>query len=376
MKKDTICVHSGTYADSTTKGICTPIYPSSSYEYMDLDENVYPRYYNTPNQQAIIAKLCALENADDGLFFSSGMAAISTTIFALLKQGEHIVLQKDIYGGTHHFATAEFDRFGIEYDFADNDLADIQSKVRDNTRIIYIETPSNPLLLITDIEAVADFAKKKQILTIIDNTFATPINQTPMDMGIDVVIHSGTKYIGGHSDICCGATVASQPLIKKIKASAANFGGTLNALTCYLIERSLKTLSIRVDRQNQNALTIARKLTDKAELSAVYYPGLESHPGYDIARRQMQAFGGMLSFELDTSRVDTYQFLRRLKLIRPALSLGGIETIVCAPAVTSHAKISDAERAQLGIKDGLLRLSVGIEDPEDILADIEQAFGK
>jgi cystathionine beta-lyase len=343
---------------------------------MDLDENVYPRYYNTPNQQAITAKLCALENADDGLFFSSGMAAISTTIFALLKQGEHMVLQKDIYGGTHHFATAEFDRFGIEYDFADNNLADIQSKVRDNTRIIYIETPSNPLLLITDIEAVADFAKSNQILTIIDNTFATPINQTPMDMGIDVVIHSGTKYIGGHSDICCGATVASQPLIKKIKASAANFGGTLNALTCYLIERSLKTLSIRVDRQNQNALTIARKLADKAEISTVYYPGLESHPGYDIARRQMQAFGGMLSFELDTSRVDTHRFLRRLKLISPALSLGGIETIVCTPAVTSHAKISDTERAQLGIKDGLLRLSVGIEDAEDILADIEQAFGK
>ncbi len=374
MKKDTKCVHSGTYADAITKGIGTPIYPSSSYEYMDLDENVYPRYYNTPNQKAIIAKLCALENAEDGLFFSSGMAAISTTIFALLKQGDHIVLQKDIYGGTHHFATAEFDRFGIAYDFVDNDLADIQAKVRDNTRIIYIETPSNPLLLITDIEAVADFARSKQILTIIDNTFATPINQTPIDFGIDVVIHSGTKYIGGHSDICCGAAMASKALIEKIKVTAANFGGSLNALTCYLIERSLKTLGIRVDRHNQNALAIARELAEKDQISAVYYPGLESHPGFDIASRQMQAFGGMLSFELDTKRFDTQQFLRRLKLIRPALSLGGVETIVCAPAVTSHAKISDAERAQLGITDGLLRLSVGIEDPEDILADIEQAF--
>ena len=376
MKKNTQCVHSGTHTDSFTKGIGTPIYPSSSYEYLDLDENVYPRYYNTPNQKAIIAKLCALENAEDGLFFSSGMAAISTTIFALLKQGDHIVLQKDIYGGTHHFATAEFDRFGIAYDFADNDLADIQSKVRDTTRIIYIETPSNPLLLITDIEAVADFAKKKQILTIIDNTFATPINQTPLDMGIDVVIHSGTKYIGGHSDICCGAAVASKVLIEKVKASAANFGGSINALTCYLIERSLKTLGIRVDRQNLNALIIARKLADKNQITKVYYPGLESHPGYAIASKQMRAYGGMLSFELDTSRVDTHRFLRRLKLIRPALSLGGIETIVCAPAVTSHAKISDAERARLGITDGLLRLSVGIEDPEDILADIEQALEK
>ena len=375
MKKTTQCVHSGSYADPDTKGIGTPIYTSSSYEYMDLAENVYPRYYNTPNQKAVIAKLCALENAEDGLFFSSGMAAISTAIFALLKQGDHIVLQKDIYGGTHHFATAEFDRFGIAYDFVDNDLADIQAKVRDNTRVIYIETPSNPLLLITDIQAVTDFARSKQILTIIDNTFATPINQTPMDLGIDVVIHSGTKYIGGHSDICCGAAVASKALVEKIKASAANFGGSLNALTCYLIERSLKTLAIRVDRQNQNALTIARKLADKSQINAVYYPGLESHPGFDIASRQMQAFGGMISFELDTSRVDTHQFLRRLKLIRPALSLGGVETIVCAPAVTSHSKISDAERDELGITDGLLRLSVGIEDPDDILADIEQAFG-
>ena len=196
-----------------------------------------------------------------------------------------------------------------------------------------------------------------------------------MDLGIDVVIHSGTKYIGGHSDLCCGAAVASKVLIEKIKASAANFGGSLNALTCYLIERSLKTLGLRVDRQNQNALTIARKLADKVEISTVYYPGLESHPGFDIASRQMQAFGGMVSFELDTSRVDTHQFLRRLKLVCPALSLGGVETIVCAPAVTSHSKISDAEREELGITDGLLRLSVGIEDPGDILADIEQAFG-
>ena len=374
MKKDTKCVHSGTYADSITKGIGTPIYPSSSYEYLDLEENVYPRYYNTPNQKAIIEKLCALENAEDGLFFSSGMAAISTTIFALLKQGDHIVLQKDIYGGTHHFATAEFDRFGIAYDFADNDLADIQAKVRENTRIIYIETPSNPLLLITDIEAVAAYARSKQLLTIIDNTFATPINQTPLDLGIDVVIHSGTKYIGGHSDICCGACVASKAMIKKIKKSAANFGGSLNALTCYLIERSLKTLAIRVNRQSQNALAIARKLVNKDQIRAVYYPGLETHPGFDIASRQMQAFGAMLSFELDTNRVDTHSFLRGLKLIRPALSLGGVETIVCAPAVTSHAKISDAERAQLGITEGLLRLSVGIEDPDDILADMEQAF--
>ena len=210
MKKQTQCVHGGTYRDFVTKGVNTPIFTSSSFEYLDLTENVYPRYNNTPNQKAVIGKLCALENAADGLIFSSGMAAISTAIFSLLSKGDHIVLQKDIYGGTHHFATAEFDRFGIAYDFVSNQLEEIEKAVRDNTRILYIETPSNPLLLITDIQAVAEYARSKQILTIIDNTFATPINQTPIDLGIDIVIHSGTKYIGGHGDICCGAAVSSK----------------------------------------------------------------------------------------------------------------------------------------------------------------------
>lgn len=374
MRKDSQCVHSGTYHDPGTKGINTPVFPSSSFEYMDLDENVYPRYFNTPNQKAIIEKLCALENAEGGLVFSSGMAAISTAIFGLLQKGDHIVLQKDIYGGTHHFATAEFDRFGIEYDFADNQLTDIQAKARYNTRIIYIETPSNPLLLITDIQAVTSFAESKQILTMIDNTFATPINQNPIDLGIDIVVHSGTKYIGGHSDLCCGAVVSSRDLIARMQATAANFGGSLNSGTCYLIERSLKTLGIRMDRHNQNAGFLARKLQGNANIEKVYYPGLETHPGYEIAKRQMRAFGGMVSFELNRSKIDPQQFLRNLKMIRPALSLGGVETIICAPATTSHEKISAAERQELGITDGLLRLSVGIEDPEDIFSDIEQAL--
>ena len=240
MKKDTQCVHSGTYVDSETKGINTPIFTSSSFEYLDRPENVYPRYFNTPNQKTVINKLCALENAEDGLIFSSGMAAISTVIFSLLKSGDHIVLQRDIYGGTHHFATADFDRFGIEYSFVSSNLGEIENAVRNNTRIVYIETPSNPLLVITDIAAVAQLAKSKNILTAIDNTFASPINQNPLDCGIDIVIHSGTKYIGGHSDICCGAVLAAKDLIAKIKGFAANSGGSLNAVTCYLIERSLK----------------------------------------------------------------------------------------------------------------------------------------
>jgi len=374
MKKNTQCVHSGTCPDPRTRGINTPIFTSSSYEYLDMPENVYPRYFNTPNQKAIIDKLCALENAEDGLIFSSGMAAISTVIFSLLRSGDHLVLQRDIYGGTHHFATAEFDKFGIEYSFTTNPAAEIEKAIRPNTRLIYIETPSNPLLLITDIAAVAQIAKSRNILTVIDNTFATPINQNPLELGIDIVLHSGTKYIGGHSDICCGVAVASKALISKIKDSAANFGGSLNAITCYLIERSLKTLGIRIAKHNSNALTVARQLQKNPLIKKVYYPGLENHPGFAIAAKQMSGFGGMLSFELDGQKVNPNGFLKKLKLIKPALSLGGVETIICAPVTTSHEKMSSRERAELGITDSLLRLSVGIEDADDIIADIEQAL--
>ena len=374
MKKDTRCVHSGTSVDPETRGLNTPIYTSSSFEYLDAPENVYPRYFNIPNQKTIIDKLCALENAEDGLVFSSGMAAITTVLFALLSSGDHIVLQKDIYGGTHHFATAEFDRFGIEYSFVTGTIEEIEKAVCDNTRVIYIETPSNPLLVITDIEAVVQLARSKNILTVIDNTFATPINQNPLDFGLDVVTHSGTKYIGGHSDICCGAALASKELIARVKTSAANFGGSLNAMTCYLIERSLKTLGIRVEKQNMNALQIARHLQTNPLIQKIYYPGLEDHPGHDIARGQMKNYGGMLSFELDPDKTDPYQFLKNLRLITPALSLGGVETIICAPVTTSHQKMTDEERAGLGITDSLLRLSVGIEDVDDIIADIDQAL--
>jgi len=374
MKKATQCVHSGTYRDPNTRGVNTPIFTSSSYEYLGIAENIYPRYFNTLNQKTVVAKLCALENAEDGLLFSSGMAAISTAIFAFVRSGDHVVLQKDIYGGTYHFVTAEFEKFGIEYSLVSNTVEDIAAAVRENTRIIYIETPSNPLLRITDIAAIANISKSRNILSIIDNTFATPINQNPLDFGIDVVLHSGTKYIGGHSDICCGAALASRHLMDKIRSCAANFGGSLNAITCYLIERSLKTLGIRVDRQNRNALAVARSLQNHGAVKKVHYPGLENHPGFDTASRQMKAFGGMLAFELDERRIDPDQFQKKLKLIKPAVSLGGVETIICSPIATSHAKLSAAECADLGISVGLLRLSVGIEDEADLIADIHQAL--
>ncbi|MGD9051586.1 MAG: PLP-dependent aspartate aminotransferase family protein [Desulfobacterales bacterium] len=372
MQKNTRCVHCGTGKDPLTRGLNTPIFTSSSFEYLDAAENVYPRYFNIPNQRAVVDKLCALEKAEDGVLFSSGMAAISTALLTFLSSGDHVVLQKDIYGGTHHFVTAEFERFGIEYTFVSNEAADIEKAVKPKTRVIYIETPSNPLLLVTDIGATARIAKDNGALSVIDNTFATPINQNPLDLGIDIVTHSGTKYLGGHSDLCCGAVLTRRDLAEKIAATAANLGGSMNAMTCYLLERSLKTLGVRVDKHNRNAQIIADHLQMDARIRKVFYPGLESHPGHALAKKQMHGFGGMLAFELDGPAPE--QFLKRLKMITPALSLGGVETIICSPATTSHQKISAAERAELGISDATLRLSVGIEDPDDIIADIEQAL--
>ena len=374
MKKDTQCVHSGTRVDRDTRGLNTPIYTSSSFEYLDVPANVYPRYFNTPNQKALIEKLCALENAEDGIIFSSGMAAISTVFMTFLGSGDHVVLQKDIYGGTYHFVTAEFDRFGIQYTFVSNRAEEIEQAVEKNTKMIYIESPSNPLLLITDIEATAQIAKANNVLSVIDNTFATPINQNPVDLGIDLVTHSGTKYLSGHSDLCCGAVLGRNDLVNPIKSTAADFGGSLNAMTCYLLERSIKTLNVRMEKHNQNARIIAEYLQKDPRIPKVYYPGLENHPGHALARKQMSGFGGMLSFELGGHEAGSDRFLKKLKLITPALSLGGVETIICAPVTTSHEKMSDAERAALGITDNLLRLSVGIENTDDIIADIEGAL--
>jgi cystathionine beta-lyase len=373
MKPYTRYVHSGKVKDRITGGINSPVFTSSSFEYLDASENLYPRYFNTPNQQAVVDKLCAIEQAEAGILFSSGMAAISTTMLTLLGSGDHVLIQNDIYGGTHHFITADFDRFGIEYTFVANQPGDMEKALQDNTKMIYIETPSNPLLSITDIQAVAALARKHQIVTVIDNTFATPVHQNPISLGIDIVVHSGTKYLGGHSDICCGVILTRHSLAQQIRQTAANLGGSLNAETCYLLERSIKTLGIRVERQSSNAAAIARCLHGNPNISKVYYPGLEDHPGHDIARRQMSGFGAMLSFEL-AAEVDPQQFLRKLRIITPAVSLGGVETIICSPAQTSHVKVSKTEREQMGINDNLLRLSVGIEDVEDLTGDLTAAL--
>jgi len=374
MNKETICVRSGTYHDAATGGVNTPIFTSSSFEYIDREDCPYPRYFNTPNQDAVVRKVCALEGAEDGVLFSSGMAAMSTAVLAFAGAGDHVVMLDALYGGTHAFATDEFDRLGIRYSFTATDADAVGRAIRKNTKVVVIESPTNPLLGIVDIRKVAQVAGERGVTTIIDNTFATPIRQNPLKLGIDVVVHSGTKYLGGHSDLCCGIAVTSRPRAARIRALARHLGGSLNAITCYLLERSLKTLDVRVERQTRNAAQIAEFLAGEQAVRRVYYPGLPTHPGHDIARSQMRGFGAMLAFELDVKAGNPTAFQKRLRLIRPAVSLGGVETTICSPAATSHAKISAAERRRIGITDSLLRLSVGIEHADDLIADLAQAL--
>jgi cystathionine beta-lyase/cystathionine gamma-synthase len=267
----------------------------------------------------------------------------------------------------------ELERFGISFSFASADDRSIANACGSNTRMIFIESPSNPLLTIVDLSAVAAFAKSKGIITVIDNTFASPILQNPVKHGFDLVMHSGTKYLGGHSDLCCGTVNGPSVLIDKVRNHAISYGGCLNAQDCYLLERSLKTLELRVARQSANAEAIALQLADNENVKQVFYPGLESHPGHKIAKRQMEGFGGMLSFEL-ADHIDSVNYIRRLKMVICAISLGGVETTLCQPMATSHQKMSAAERERLGITDGLIRLSVGIEDVQDIITDLLQAL--
>lgn len=373
-EKNTVCVHAGTTFDSDFSGVNTPIYTSTASRYPNSAEQVwYPRYFNTPNQMAVAQKMARLENGEAALVFSSGMAAVSTTLLGLCRQGDHILFQDVIYGGTLHFVKHHLLSFGIDVDFF-SDEKEVVTKIRPETKLIYIETPSNPLLGITNILAISRIAKEHGIISIIDSTFATPINQNPLDLNIDIVIHSGTKYLGGHSDLCCGVVVSSHSLIARITEMAKCLGGSLDANSCYLLERSLKTLAMRVKRHNENAQTIAEFLNRHPQIKKVYYPGLSGHPGHEIAKKQMPGgFGGMLAFELGKpGSVD--MFLKKLKIVTPAVSLGGVESLICQPAQTSHASLPKVERMKLGITDELLRLSVGIEDVESLLSDLEQAL--
>lgn len=374
MGFNTICTHYGEIEDTQFQGAISPIYLSTSYAFDNVDTKRYPRYFNTPNQEALCKKIAKLEHGEAALIFGSGMAAVSTTLFAFIKHGDHIVLQRNIYGGTANLVNEEFDKHGIEYTYIDATNAETVSKaIKKNTKVLYIETPSNPLLSVIDIEAIANIGKKHNILTVIDNTFASPVNQNPILMGIDIVIHSATKYLGGHSDILAGAVVASEEHMDTIFQVAKNFGGSLSDFTVWMLERSIKTLGIRVKQQNQNAQEMAEWLQNHSDIDQVYYPGLPSHPDHAIAKKQMRGYGGMLSFELQPG-LDASKFQAQLSLIKSSMSLAGVESTILSPTLTSHALLSEQERADQGIKDGLLRFSVGIEEVEDLKQDITAAL--
>ncbi|MDC0870467.1 PLP-dependent aspartate aminotransferase family protein [Flavobacteriaceae bacterium] len=373
---NSICVHVGEVKDEQFKGAVSPIYVSTSYAFDQVDIKRYPRYFNTPNQEALRRKIAALEHTQDALIFGSGMAAISTAMLAFLKKGDHVLIQHVIYGGTYNFIANEFEKYGIEYSYTESDqIEDFEPLIRDNTKIIYIETPSNPLLGITDIKAVALLAKKRGIITMIDNTFASPINQTPANFGIDIVVHSATKYMGGHSDISAGAVAASKEHIELIWKTGINLGGNLSDFTVWMLERSLKTLNLRVKEQTKNAQILAEYLEEHSMINRVYYPGLKSHPQHTIAATQMHGFGAMMSFELSEG-FDAMDFQNALLLIKPSMSLAGLESTVVSPSLTTHALLTEEERLERGINDRLIRFSVGIEESEDLIADLEQAINK
>lgn len=373
---NTICTHVGEVKDEQYKGAISPIFMSSSYAFEDVEVKRYPRYFNTPNQEALGKKIAALEHAENALIFGSGMAAISHALMAFLTAGDHIVLQQTLYGGTYNFAVTQLEKYGISYSFTKGwTVEDFEKEICSNTKVIYIETPSNPLLTITDIEAVAQLAKMHGIISMIDNTFASPVNQNPIDFGIDIVLHSATKYMGGHSDICAGAVAASGAHIKTIWESSICFGGSLSDQTVWLLERSLKTMGLRVKAQNANAQSMAEFLQSHDDIEAVYYPGLKSHPDHELAKKQMNGFGGMLSFELNEN-INSSEFLKALQLIKPSMSLAGVESTMLLPVQTSHSLMAPEDRKKQGIKDGLIRFSVGIEEIEDLTTDFTQALNK
>ncbi len=378
-KFSTKCVHEGEIKDTMYQGIVSPLFMSTTYPWYggeDAEKKPYPRYFNTPNQEFLSKKIAALENGEKALIFTSGMAAISTSIMANVKTGDHIIFQEDLYGGTRNFIKTEFDKYGIEYSFTKGlDSKYFLDEVKENTVGIYVESPSNPLLKIVDLKSISSLAKEKSLWTMIDNTFASPVNQNPIDHGIDIVIHSATKYLGGHSDISAGAVISTISNIERILGSAKNFGGNLSDYTVWLLERSMKTLHIRVREQTNNAKHLAKMLNENNNISVVYYPGLSSHPSHDIAKSQMNDFGAMMSFDLKEN-VDVYTFLKSLEIIKPGMSLAGVETTVNFPIKTSHGLLTQKERENQGIGDRLIRLSVGIEDYGDLYDDLDNAIKK
>ncbi|AOV08637.1 trans-sulfuration enzyme family protein [Sporosarcina ureilytica] len=392
MKKlwstDTNVIHSLEQEERHTGVISQSITPAVAYSFPSAEnaaavvqgeiEGIYYGRYGNPTTIELERQIAKLENGEAALGVSSGMAAISISLLAYLQHGDHVLVTKDVYGGTFSFLQNLAPRFGIDYDYIDcTDPTLVEKSIKENTKVLYIETPSNPGLTVLDIAALSAIGKKNNLKVIIDNTFMTPYLQRPIDMGVDVVVHSGTKYLNGHGDVIAGFIVGKKDEIDMMrKKIMGDLGQNLNSWESYLIMRGLKTLPIRMQRHCNNALEIAEFLEQHPAVEKVFYPGLPSHPQYELAKEQMKAMGGIVSFELKGGVTSGRDFINNLKLCLISFSLGDPETLVQHPASMTHSAIPEDERMKYGISDGLIRLSSGLEDPKDIIADLKQSLDK
>lgn len=373
----TKAIHAGQKPDPTTGAIMTPVYFTSTYVQEAPDKHKGYDYARTvhPTRNALQANLAALEGGAYGLCFASGMAATSTVI-EMLEAGDHVLCGNDLYGGTYRVFTKVFARFGVTFSFVDAaDLAKLEAAITPKTKLVWIETPTNPMLRVVDIKRVAALARKRGIKVAVDNTFASPALQQPLALGADLVVHSTTKYLGGHSDVVGGAVITSdKELYEKLKFLQNAVGAVPGPMDCFLLLRGTKTLPLRMERHCQNAMAVAKHLLAHPEVAKVHYPGLPHHPGHDVAKAQMSGFGGMISFELKGDMERAKKMLSSLKVFSLAESLGGVESLAGHPASMTHGSIPREERLKSGLVDGLIRLSVGIEDVQDLIEDLDRAI--
>lgn len=376
MRMKTTYIHGGISHDEATGSVNVPIHQTSTYKQDKVGVHKGYEYSRTgnPTRAALEALIADMEGGIRGFAFASGSAG-THTIFSLFSKGDHIIVGDDVYGGTYRLMDKILKRLGLTFTIVDTTKIDaIEAAIQDNTKAIFLETPTNPLLKITDIQAVAEVAKKHNIISIVDNTFATPYHQKPLELGADIVLHSASKYLGGHSDVVAGlVTTNDKKLAEELGFLQNAIGGILGPQDSWIIQRGIKTLAIRMDAHEYNALKIVEFLDQHPKVSKVYYPGLASHPGYSIAKKQTTGFGGMISFEL-TEGLSAKLFVENLKLITLAESLGAVESLIEIPALMTHGSIPKEDRLKSGIKDELIRLSVGIEDLKDLIEDLELGF--
>lgn len=382
----TRAIHVGQKPDPQTGALATPIYQTSTFAFSDANEAaacfagektgfVYSRLGN-PTQAALEEKIATLEEGEAALAFGSGMAAISGTVLALVGKGDHLLADETLYGCTHNLFTHLLPKYGVKVTFTNMaNLKDVKQKIIDNTKVVYFETPGNPTLKLVDMLEISNLAHRKGATVVVDNTFMSPYFQRPLNYGVDVVVHSATKFIGGHGDVIAGVAIGSKDFIDTMrKTILTDIGGIISPFNAWLLLRGLKTLVVRMDRHNQNALEIAHYLQTHPLIKSVYYPGLPSHPQHELAKRQMKGFGGLISFEIKGGLENAQRLLNGLRLCKLAVSLGDVDTLIQHPASMTHAVVPREDRLRMGITDGLVRLSVGLEDVNDIIQDLSHAL--